>query len=253
MIIFFSGTGNSRYCASMLSDLLDDELFDAFAPMRAGKGEKLHSDKPLVFVSPTYSWRIPRVFSEFLEKSEFDGCGSAYFVMTCGNGIGNAGEHNGKICTAKGLKYMGTAPIIMPENFIAMFDAPPAEKAKQIVAAAREHIRAAAKGIKANECFAARRAGAFGKLESGVINTLFYKFSTSAAPFTVKDSCNGCKKCENGCVMGNIKLKEGRPVFGESCTQCMACICGCPVLSIEYGKKSRGKPRYQCVEYRKED
>ena len=27
---------------------------------------------------------------------------------------------------------------------------------------------------------------------------------------------------------------------------CMACICGCPAEAIEYGKKSRGKPRYQC-------
>ena len=25
---------------------------------------------------------------------------------------------------------------------------------------------------------------------------------------------------------------------------CMACICYCPKEAIEYGKKSRGKPRY---------
>ena len=29
----------------------------------------------------------------------------------------------------------------------------------------------------------------------------------------------------------------------------MACICGCPVSAIEYGRKSQGKPRYQCPEY----
>lgn len=27
------------------------------------------------------------------------------------------------------------------------------------------------------------------------------------------------------------------------------CICGCPTAAIEYGKASKGKPRYQCPEY----
>ena len=28
MIVYFSGTGNSRYCAQMLADKLEDELLD---------------------------------------------------------------------------------------------------------------------------------------------------------------------------------------------------------------------------------
>ena len=35
-----------------------------------------------------------------------------------------------------------------------------------------------------------------------------------------------------------------KPVWGGNCTHCMACICRCGVESIEYGKKSLGKPRY---------
>ena len=31
---------------------------------------------------------------------------------------------------------------------------------------------------------------------------------------------------------------------GTHCTHCKACICYCPKESIEYGKKSRGKPQY---------
>ena len=30
----------------------------------------------------------------------------------------------------------------------------------------------------------------------------------------------------------------------DSRTHCMACICYCPKEAIEYGKKSKGKPRY---------
>ena len=44
----------------------------------------------------------------------------------------------------------------------------------------------------------------------------------------------------------NIKLKDGKPVWGSECTQCMACICKCPVSAIEYGKATIGKARYLC-------
>ena len=42
----------------------------------------------------------------------------------------------------------------------------------------------------------------------------------------------------------NITLQTGKPVWGQNCTHCMACICYCPAEAIEYGKKSLGKPRY---------
>ena len=45
-------------------------------------------------------------------------------------------------------------------------------------------------------------------------------------------------------VTDNIHLENGRPVWGKNCTHCMACICDCPKEAIEYGKKSKGKPRY---------
>ena len=41
-----------------------------------------------------------------------------------------------------------------------------------------------------------------------------------------------------------IALENGKPIWGNQCTHCMACICYCPTEAIEYGKKSIGKPRY---------
>ena len=67
-----------------------------------------------------------------------------------------------------------------------------------------------------------------------------------------KRQCVGCGKCAAVCVENNIRLRDGRPVWGDRCTHCMACICGCPAGAIEYGRASRGKPRYQCPEYREE-
>ena len=49
--------------------------------------------------------------------------------------------------------------------------------------------------------------------------------------------------------MNNIVMEEKQPLWGKDCTHCMACICGCPKEAIEYGRKSKGKPRYQCPKY----
>ena len=46
------------------------------------------------------------------------------------------------------------------------------------------------------------------------------------------------------CPLNNIHLENGKPVWGKNCTHCMVCICYCPKEAIEYGKKSRNKPRY---------
>lgn len=39
-------------------------------------------------------------------------------------------------------------------------------------------------------------------------------------------------------------LQNGKPLWGQDCTHCMACLCCCPAEAIEYGKMSLGKPRY---------
>ena len=48
--------------------------------------------------------------------------------------------------------------------------------------------------------------------------------------------------------MNNIRLQNGKPLWGGRCTHCMACIGYCPTEAIEYGKKSVGKPRYHFEE-----
>ena len=60
MVVYFSGTGNSRYCAQWLAHGLEDTLVDAFAYMRENAAAELNSEKPWIFVSPTYCWQLPR-------------------------------------------------------------------------------------------------------------------------------------------------------------------------------------------------
>ena len=112
----------------------------------------------------------------------------------------------------------------------------------------RQVLRQAADWIRAGADFPAGNTGGLDRLKSGPVNSLFYRFYVRTGPFTVSDACVSCGKCQRLCPLGNIRIQEGRPVWGDRCTHCMACICGCPAGAIEYGRISRGKPRYQCPE-----
>ena len=244
MILFYSGTGNSRYVAKRIAVALGDELLSMNDRIKAGDTSPVEANERLIIVTPTYAWRIPRIVRDWLTKTEFPGAKRVWFVMTCGSEIGNAAKYNRALCREKQLGYMGTAQIIMPENYIAMFDAPQADEARQIVARAEPDIDRALSAIAANQAFPLPRDNLYDRFMSGPVNPIFYSFCVKAKAFTASDACIGCGKCAALCPTNNITIQNGKPVWGGDCTHCMACICYCPAEAVEYGKKSLGKPRY---------
>ena len=244
MIVYYTGTGNSRYVAQRFAAALGDDLITANEYIKNDTPADLHSDRPWVFVSPTYGWQIPHIFADFLRRGRFTGSRKAYFVMTCGSEIGNADKYNRELCAEKGLACMGTAQIVMPENYIAMFSAPQADEARKIVAKAEPSIDRAIAAIQRNQPFAPTRNNLYDRFMSGPVNPIFYKCFVKANAFTASSACIGCGQCAKLCPMNNVTLKDGKPSWGKNCTHCMACICYCPVSAIEYGKKSVGQPRY---------
>ena len=244
MIVYYTGTGNSRYVAQRFAAALGDDLITANEYIKNDTPADLYSDWPWVFVSPTYGWQIPHIFADFLRRGRFTGSRKAYFVMTCGSEIGNANKYNRDLCAEKAISCMGTAQIVMPENYIAMFSAPHADKARQIVAQAEPSIDRAIAAIQRNQSFAPTRNNLYDRFMSGPVNPIFYKFFVKADAFAASGACIGCGQCAKRCPMNNVTLKDGKPVWGRNCTHCMACICYCPKEAIEYGKKSVGQPRY---------
>lgn len=248
MIVYFSGTGNSAYCARFLARRLGDECLDSFQYIRNGIAADLRSGTPWVFVSPTYAWRIPRIFEQFLRSGAFQGSGDAYFVLTCGSEMGDAPRYNQALCQQLGLNYCGTLEIVMPENYIALFDTPEPEEARRIVSAATPVLEEGAACIRGGKNFPKPKVNPLDWMKSVLVNPVFYPVIVKAKKFAVSDACVSCGKCERACPLQNIHMVAGRPVWGERCTHCMACICGCPAQAIEYGRISVGKPRYQCPE-----
>ena len=134
--------------------------------------------------------------------------------------------------------------VCMASSYIAMFDAPQAEKARQIVARAEPDIDNAIAAVRDDRAFPPSRRKFYDRFMSGPVNPIFYSCFVKATAFTAGETCTGCGQCVRRCPTNNITLQTGKPVWGQDCTHCMACICYCPAEAIEYGKKSLGKPRY---------
>ena len=244
MILYFTGTGNSRYIAHRIADALGDRLLSMNDRIKAGDTSPVEVNERLIIVTPTYAWRIPRIVRDWLTKTEFPGAKRAWFVMNCGSEIGNAAGYNRQLAAQKQLQYMGTAQIIMPENYIAMFNAPQKEQAKSIVEQAEPALQKVLTRLKTGQEFPPPRETLYDRFMSGPVNPVFYRFFVKADAFRATDACIGCGKCVELCPLNNIRLENGKPVWDKNCTHCMACICYCPKEAIEYGKKSKGKPRY---------
>lgn len=244
MILYFSGTGNSRYIAGEMAQALGMPALDLNERIKAGDTTPVQTGPDLVLVTPTYAWRIPRVVEHWLEAAALPQARRIWFVMDCGSEIGNADRYNRQLAQRKQMLPMGTAQVVMPENYIAMFSAPDKAQACQIVEQAAPAIRQAIACIQAGQLFAPARSTLYDRFMSGPVNPVFYRFFVKAGPFRAGEGCIGCGQCVQRCPLNNIQLTQGRPVWGSQCTHCMACICYCPTQAIEYGKKSQGQPRY---------
>ena len=60
MVVYFSGTGNSKYVAERIVGSLQEKLICMNERIKSGDTGSVKTGENLVVVVPTYAWRIPR-------------------------------------------------------------------------------------------------------------------------------------------------------------------------------------------------
>lgn len=245
MIYYFSGTGNSRRVANTLAEALSVEAVDVGQLIKNGESHdaSLYSG-PYMFVSPTYAWRIPRLFEKWIKETPWSLGQKAYFVMTCGDDIGAAGQYLAKLCQDIGLEFYGVSPVVMPENYLAVFPVPDEKLSDALVRKGVKKAKHLADIIKGGHPILMTGYSKMDKIKSGVVNACFYPLIVGDLFFRVGNDCNSCGTCQKVCPLNNISLENGRPKWHRNCTHCMACIARCPQQCIEYGLLSKGKRRH---------
>lgn len=239
MILYFSGTGNSQFVAKQIANIIDDEVISINQHIKEAKNDVFHTKKPLVFVVPTYSWRIPKIVDRWIRNTNFTGNRKAYFILTCGGSVGNAQAYTKSLCNIKGFEYQGLYGILMPENYLALAPTPSEEECLKIIREAKQPIEYVANCIKENTLFPELATSIKDKIISGPVNPLFYSLFVKDKAFHVSDVCTHCGKCAKRCPLHNIDMVNKKPMWKGTCTHCMSCIAGCPVKAIDYKSKTQ--------------
>lgn len=248
MVLYFSGTGNSAYVAKEIGKSLSEDVLNLNQKIAAADVAPLYSKTPWVLVAPIYAWRIPRIVSDWMRKTELVGSRKLYVVVTCAEDAGNAAGYVQKLCAEKQMEFMGCAAVIMPTNNIAMFQTPTQAEAKPTITAAQSSVCAACEAIRTGKKLDSARPSLTGRVKSCVVNPVFYTLLVKTEKFYVTEKCISCGKCVKVCPLHNIQLIDGKPSWGKNCTHCMACISYCPTAAIEYGEQTKDRPRYHFQE-----
>ncbi len=251
MVLYFSATGNTEFIAREMARRLDDDCLNLLERVKCRDNSPIHSEKPFVICAPVYVCEMPRFLASFLKAQIFTGSRDVYFLFTSGGYCGISGILARALFRKKGMVYHGHAEFRMPRNYVAS-DAYPMllpEEVRQRILESRGRLEAVAQDIRAGHRLKARHVFLFEILVTLPFNPVWSKLKYQTKDFYATDKCISCGKCVKVCPLNNVSLKDGKPLWGSSCTHCMACICNCPTEAIEYGNITRNKEKYRFGKY----
>lgn len=250
MIIYFSGTGNTKFVAEYIADHIGDECIDLKEVLKYKMPLRFNSIKPFVFAAPIYAWGFPEIVKKAILKSDLTDAEQIYFIGTMASQSGDFDKALEKIAYGKNMAYMGSCGVPMPNNYIRGGNIQTKEQAEEIIKGSLPLLNELSEQIGKGEMIEKYDKTPFAPIASGVVNSLFNKFFISSEDFNVSEKCNSCGQCIFGCPVNNIKLITGGILeFGRYCINCYSCINRCPKRAINIGKKTIAVNRYVCPEY----
>lgn len=118
MVLYFSGTGNSRYVAKKIAEISGDEVISINQKLKKGDYSQVNSEKAFVFLGPVYAGRLPRIMEDYIRKVTFTGTSRVYFIATCAATPWITDSYVEKLCNEKNFSVLGFNSIIMPQGYI---------------------------------------------------------------------------------------------------------------------------------------
>lgn len=249
MIYYYSATGNTRYAARFMAEMLNTEALNILE-LEIGYRLK-EGDDPIGFMFPIYCWGVPPVAAAFFAEvfPQLTEDRYVWSACTCGDEAGTAmSGFDKRLRKARGRGADALWSVIMPNTYVLLpgfdVDKPEVEETKLREAPARLERIAASVEARESGIFDVQQ-GSFPSLRSAIF-PLFERWGVFPGKWKASADCIGCGKCANICPARNIVMEKSRPRWSSRCFSCCACFHCCPVKAISYGDFTKGKSQYLC-------
>lgn len=231
--VYFSGTGNTKYCVEYVVHRLGGGA--AYAIESDGAIAAVQSSDEIVFAYPVQFSNMPKIVGDFIVSNAGLWRGKKIFVIaTMGLFSGDGAGCSARLFKKYGAEILGGLHLKMPDCIgdVKLLKKPLDENRK-IIAEAEHKMDAAIRGIKGGAYpkdglhFFCRIAGLFGQrlYFGGKTKRYYTKIRTD------ESKCVKCGLCVSLCPMANIGM-EDRIVYKDKCTMCYRCFAHCPKQAI---------------------
>lgn len=239
-IFYFTATGNSLYVAKKFGG----ELYSIPKVLRSNELE--FEDEKIGIISPCYGFAAPGIVREFLEKVTLK---SPYIfaVLTYGNKVANGTCWFTEYAKKNNITIHYANSLLMVDNYLPIFDIEQQKlKSKHI----EENLNRLLMDVSLNKKYIQKGSSLDSFMTSG-IQSLFKVVPNfnSVKNFSIDDKCNGCGTCTKVCPRSNISINKGlknsKPIYGDTCEFCLACINHCPQKAIKLKREKNPNARFR--------
>ena len=250
-ILYFSGTGNTRWVANEIESQLN----------KLGKEVKTYSiessvdftaikpDDHIIIGFPVCDSNAPYPMQKFISAMPEGESRLVSVFCTQAAASGDTGYHISEMLKVKGYMPHCIRHFRAPNNihipsyrFTKPLDSKDADALleKQIpnIEKYAKEVTEKQKAIRGDYLF----AHLVGGLQRAYLDKMIAK--ASAQMIVLNDRCINCNTCTKVCPTANITCEEGKYLFGKNCTMCMRCYSMCPTVAICFGEKNSNTEKY---------
>ena len=234
-IIYFSGNGNTKHCAEILSSALKNGKIESIE--NENVVELIKNSEEFAFAYPIHFSNIPFIVKEFIQKncSIFNGK-KIFLIATMGAFSGDGSGCGARLLKKYGAIIQGGLHLKMPDTvadvkLLKKSD----EQNRLIIQKVEEKLYMSAEMIKRGKFpqeglhFYNHLAGLFGQ------RLWFFKAAEKHRHDLKVDQekCSACTLCQRQCPTHSITIENGKAkLTGKNCTICYRCVNSCPNQAI---------------------
>ena len=233
--IYFSGTGNSKYCIERFLEEYDKGS-PAFSIEQDEVATHIKRHHELVISYPVQFSNIPKILYDYIITNSQIWRGKKIFILaTMGLFSGDGAGILARLLRKYGAEIRGGLHLKMPdsisdEKVLKRNDKRNLALIRNAEAKIRKAVLQIKNGTPPQEGLGIwyHMAGLFGQRLYFYNKTKHYTDTLKINP----EKCTGCGLCEKLCPMRNIKSGNGTAVSGNQCTMCYRCVNKCPGQAI---------------------